>query len=413
MVKRRMGIMAFLLSLVLCFMPYFALAVSTTSAKEQIDTNRECSLTLSYRGGGVAASGKSVKLYQVAEVSANAKYTLTSSFAPTGLILNGIKTNGEWDVVRSTAEAHILAETIAPVRTAVTDGEGKVHFTGLEPGLYLASDVQMVRDDFTYLFDAALVALPGLHTDGIWQYHVSVTAKSEVLPPITTDEDIQYKVVKLWKGDGGRADRPSHIEIEIFRNGIGYEKKILSEENHWSYSWMAKDDGTKWEVVERNIPEGYTVTVDERKTAFVLTNTLTPDKPDIPDGPDGPQNPPKDPDDPQNPPKEPDDPQNPPEDIPPKEDDPDIPQDPQNPPEDPFLTLDDYDVPRDNKDFPKDPFLTLEDSDIPRDTKDLLDDSIQTGDTSNILLYMILMFVSGSILILLGITEKRNHHEEK
>ena len=420
MVKRRMGIMAFLLSLVLCFMPYFAMAVSTTSAKEQIDTNKESSMTLSYRGGGVAASGKSVNLYQVAEVSADVKYTLTSSFAPTGLILNGIKTNGEWDVVRSTAEAHILADAIAPVRTAVTDGEGKVHFTDLEPGLYLASDVQMVRDDFTCLFDSVLVALPELHTDGIWQYHVSVTAKSEVLPPITPDEDVQYKVVKLWKGDGGRTDRPSHIEIEIFRNDISYEKKILAEENHWSYSWMAKDDGTKWEVVERNIPDGYTVTVDERKTTFVLTNTMTPDIPDGPGGPqdppkdpddpqdppkdpddprdppkdpDDPQNPPKDPDGPQNPPEDPDDPQNPPEDIPPKEDEPDIPQDPQNPPEDPFLTLDD--------------------SDIPRDNMDLLDDSIQTGDTSNILLYMILMFVSGSVLILLGITEKRNHHEEK
>ena len=409
MVKRRMGIMAFLLSLVLCSIPCFALATSATNVKEQIDTGRECSLTLSYRGSGVAASEKSVNLYQIAEVSANAKYTLTSSFASTGLILNGIQTNGEWNVVRSTAEAHIIADTLAPVRTAVTDGEGKVHFTGLKPGLYLASDVQIVRDDFTCLFDSALVALPGLQTDGFWQYHVSVTAKPEVLPPIAPDEVIQFKVLKLWKGDGGNADRPSRVEIEIFRDGISYEKKILSEENHWSYNWMAKDDGAKWEVVERNIPKGYTMTVDERKTTFVLTNTLTPD------GPDGPQNPPKDPDDPQSPPEDPDGPQNPPKDpddpqSPPE--DPDAPQSPPEDPNDPQSSPEDPDAPQSP---PEDPFLILGDSTIPRDDMELLDaeDYPQTGDTSNILLYMIIMFVSGSILIFLGITEKRDRHEEK
>ena len=41
MAKRRMGIMAFLLSLFLCFMPCLALAVSTTEAKEHIDINKE------------------------------------------------------------------------------------------------------------------------------------------------------------------------------------------------------------------------------------------------------------------------------------------------------------------------------------------------------------------------------------
>jgi len=36
----------------------------------------------------------------------------------------------------------------------------------------------------------------------------------------------------------------------------------------------------------------------------------------------------------------------------------------------------------------------------------------QTGDTSNIVLYVILMIVSGSMLIILGIIGKRNAHEE-
>ena len=39
-------------------------------------------------------------------------------------------------------------------------------------------------------------------------------------------------------------------------------------------------------------------------------------------------------------------------------------------------------------------------------------DAPQTGDTSNIMLYVILMIVSGSMLIILGIIGKRNAHEE-
>ena len=39
-------------------------------------------------------------------------------------------------------------------------------------------------------------------------------------------------------------------------------------------------------------------------------------------------------------------------------------------------------------------------------------DSPQTGDTSNIMLYVMLMIISGSVLIILGVTGKRNEHEE-
>lgn len=87
-------------------------------------------------------------------------------------------------------------------------------------------------------------------------------------------------------------------------------------------------------VVERNIPSGYAVTLEERTTTFILTNTLNPDDP-------------------------------PPDDPPPDDPPPDAP-----PPDDP-------------------------------------PDSPKTGDSPHILLYAVLMYVSGVALILLGITGKR------
>ena len=166
-------------------------------------------------------------------------------------------------------------------------------------------------------FESALISLPGLGADGLWQYDIAVTAKGVPLPPVDTDSEISYKILKLWKGDSTGSTRPQKIEVEIFRNGESDRIVTLSEENHWSYSWTAPDDGSVWTVAERSVPAGYAATLDKRDTTFVLTNTLVPDTP-----PSGDNTPP-------------------------------------------------------------------------------------TGDTSNILLYMMLMFGSGISLVLLGITGKK------
>ena len=316
MAKRRVGLIALMLCVCLFRLPYAVSAASTTDAKEPIDTHQECALTIGYGYDGTPFPGQTVNLYKAADVSADFQYTLTAAFAPSQLILNGIQTNSEWDAIRTTLEAYILGNAIQPVATAVTDAEGKAHFAVPEPGLYFASAVSIVQDDLTCIFDSALVALPGLGTDGLWQYQISVNAKPQILPPITPDEKTEWKVIKLWKGE---AKRPQSVEVEIFRNGESYATVTLSEQNYWSYHWTAPKDGADWKVVERNVPSGYTMTVIQQETTFVVTNTY----------------------------------QEEPEPSPPK-----------------------------------------------------------TGDSANILLYTILLYVSGTMLVILGIAGKRNRHEE-
>jgi hypothetical protein len=239
-----------------------------------------CSLTVSYCYAETALSDAQVMLYRIAEVSAQPQYTLTQPFEASGLILNEIKTTGEWNVIRSTLEAHILASSISPDRTSVTNEDGQATFEALPTGMYLAILRQGAEAD--YRFDSALISLPGLGEDGRWQYQVSVNAKGEALPPVDSDEEKELKILKLWKGDEGRDDRPKSVEVEIFCNGTSYKKVVLSEENHWGYSWTAKDDGSNWTVAERNIPKGYTATVEERGASFVLTNTRIPTDPNPP-----------------------------------------------------------------------------------------------------------------------------------
>ena len=268
----------------LCLLPCRALAVSTADASQPIDPAASCTLTIRYAYDQVTFSELPVQLYQVARVSADFRYTLTEDFAPTGLELNGIETTGEWDVIRSTLEAHIVGSATTPAETAPTDAAGQAVFADLQPGLYFAVVPPVIRAEGTYLFHTALVAVPGLDPEGNWQYQVAVNAKAQFLPPVEPEETIEYKVLKLWKGDKNINQRPKSVQVEIFCNGESRETVTLSEETQWAYSWQAKDDGSVWKVVERNIPENYTVTVEDRQTTFVLTNTYEdPDNPKPPE----------------------------------------------------------------------------------------------------------------------------------
>lgn len=325
MAKRRLVITAILICLCLFLLPCNVSAVFTSDAVEPISTEQECTLTLLYSCNGQAFSNVPVKLYRVASVTSSAQYTPTSAFGVSGLNLNGIRTSGEWNVIRATLESHILANTIAADISASTDENGYAVIESLQPGLYLLSEMCVEDNGWSYAFDSALISLPGLSENGLWQYQITVTPKPTVLPPIGPDETIQYKILKLWKDEADKTARPQSVDVEIFRDGVSYQLVSLTEDTQWSYSWTAEKDGSDWMITERNIPSGYTVTVEERTTTFILTNTLGSEDP-------------------------------------PSED------------------------PKEEKPSPNSP---------------------KTGDSSNILFYTILMYVSGCLLILLGIVGKK------
>ena len=264
-----------LIVLVLYLLSCTAWAASTADATDPIDTDRSCTLTLSYACNTVPYPNQTVALYHIAQVSADFQYTLTSPFAACGLTLNGVQTQGEWNVIRSTLESLILGNQITPIKTAETDAAGQVQFADLAPGLYLSSAVQ--AEDCS--FAAALVALPDLDAGGSWQYEILVATKPTLTPP--QPEPLQFQVLKLWRGDEGSDKRPVSVTVDIYRDGDLYQTVTLSEGNNWSYRWSAEDDGARWQVVEKDVPEGYTMTVEQGKTTFTVTNILH-DRPNIP-----------------------------------------------------------------------------------------------------------------------------------
>ena len=131
MAQRRLGLIALLLCLCLCLLPCTVQAASTADAAEFIDPTRACTLNLTYRSTSAAYANVPVRLYQVATVSSDFNYTLTPAFVDSALVINGIQTTGEWNVVRSTLEAHILANSTPVSSTLTTDTNGKTTAYGI------------------------------------------------------------------------------------------------------------------------------------------------------------------------------------------------------------------------------------------------------------------------------------------
>lgn len=279
--KKRLGIFVFLLCFCLCLTPCKGRAASTTQATAPISPAQKGSLTLFYGYQDTVFADLPVTVYQIAQVSDDFQYTLTPSFASSNLTLNGIQTAGEWNVIRSTLESYLFANSVEPSAVGTTDQNGRISVSSLETGLYLVTVAAEIPAESNCFFDSSLISLPSLSADGTWSYQVTASAKAQFLPPVNPDETVEWSVLKLWKGDEGASSRPDSIEVEIFRNGERYETVVLSEENQWSYGWSAPDDGSRWTVTERNVPTGYTVTVEQRGESFVLTNTLqtAPEKP--------------------------------------------------------------------------------------------------------------------------------------
>lgn len=269
MVKR---IFALMLALCLAMLPCAANALSTADATEKLSLTQDCSVTAVYGSDGEVFSAAQVKLYKIADITDELQYVYTDDFAPCDISINGIQSNSEWNVRRTTFESHIAANGITPYAVDVTDDNGAISFPGLRPGLYMLSAVTAEKNGMRYYFDTALVALPGIDADTRkWSYDVQLTPKPDI--DIDDNGDVHYQVVKLWKGDSS-GSRPKSITIDILRNGVVMKTVELSNEHGWSYTWSAENDGAEWTVAEKNVPSGYKALVEKHSTTFVVTNSI-------------------------------------------------------------------------------------------------------------------------------------------
>lgn len=271
----RKNVLRWLCVMVFCCALFRPLQVNAVNA---LETERPCSLTLHYTQDGTGFSELDIRVYRVAEAFADGTFELVSPFSDYPVNIHGITSQKEWKDVATTLTAYIAADQVQPDRTETTDSDGTAAFAGLETGLYLVCGVVVENGTGTYQFDDFMVYLP-TPRDDTFEYDVEAKPKCTSFVPKT-----EYQVIKLWKDAGDSGARPVSITIDILKDGVLRETVVLSADNDWSYAWTASagDEG-KWTVAERDVPQGYQVTISENTTTFTITNTSTPEQDGPPD----------------------------------------------------------------------------------------------------------------------------------
>ena len=229
------------------------------------DSKQTCNLEITYSKNEVLFSELEIKIFRVADEN----FVKASPFENYPINVENIESQTEWSRVATTVSGYVNLDNIKPYKTSLTDNLGKVIFEDIEKGLYLVSGVVAEKNNKVYTFFDSMVFLPAVSESGN-SYDVNIKPKSVEI----SLEEKTFSVVKLWQDDSNSYKRPNAITVDIVKDGTVVDTVKLNSKNNWSYTFKTADIKSKWSVVEKNVPTGYTVTVTEKETAFVIINTF-------------------------------------------------------------------------------------------------------------------------------------------
>ncbi len=289
-------------------------ACSATASAANIETDTASSLTLTFAPNGEPAANIQYRLYRIASISADVKFTYTPTFADYPIAPVG-NTAEQWRNLAETLQGIISAEKIPADHTAQTDENGSFTLNGLPTGLYLITGDIFTKDGIVYTPQPFLLTLPHQNADS-WNYDVFADGKYEERPE---DEEITVHVLKVWH-DENTPDRPVGATVALYGDGVLYDTIVLEQSNNWRHQWTGLSARTVWTVVEVDVPDGYIVSVGRDNGLYGITNS-TPEDVESSTDPTGPTDPtvptdPTSPSDPYDPPTRP---------LPPPPDKPEIP----------------------------------------------------------------------------------------
>lgn len=254
-------------------------------AASGIDPAQPCSLTLFYTKSEDVFSELKIDIYRVADLHPNGVYRLLEPFSNYPIKIHGITSQQEWWETAQTVRNYVEANQIEAYQSQYTDQNGKAVFTDLETGIYMVKGTTAQSNDSMVVFHDFMIYLP---TPVGNDYDYSVEAK----PKCTQYElPTKYTVVKLWKDSDYSAERPNFVFVDIIKDGEVQNSVVLNSENNWSYSWEATDKDSSWSVIEKDVPDGYQVSISNNQSMFIITNSKTPVVPDDPDTPNTPDAP--------------------------------------------------------------------------------------------------------------------------
>lgn len=171
-----------------------------------------------------------------------------------------VSLNGDLQACANALVNYIKVDNLSADGHAVSGGDKRGYFNGLEKGLYLIS-VKPI-DDGTYVYSPQVTLV---NLDG----ELVVDLKYDRV--LKGSEPINLHVLKVWKNDNVDS-RPSSVEVSLLRDGVVYDKQELNKLNHFSFTWNGLDSTYTYDVIENNVPSGYTVGLSRSGNTVTVTN---------------------------------------------------------------------------------------------------------------------------------------------
>ncbi len=261
--------------LILCIAAVLMLLPTHSFAAGLIDTAARTSLTVSFTlEDGTPAPGVEFRLYKVADMSANGTITVADTFAGYAIDFTGME-GEDWNRLVTTLQGYIAADGIQPAYKAVTDAQGAAVFADLPIGIYLAEgDIYHAHRQFitpaAFIIDLPKRVIAEDGSGDIWKYDVTADCKPDEI--ISDAEEVEIEVLKVWKDDD-YSGRPGEVTIELYDGTELYDTVVLNKENNWKHKWTGLYGGTTWTVKEKEVPQGYTVVVEQQGNRMVVNNS--------------------------------------------------------------------------------------------------------------------------------------------
>ena len=256
-----------IITLIMCLV----LVVGTMSVAFAIDprdTSAETSLTITFAPEDTPAEGVEFRAYLVADVDEFCNMTVAAPFDNYSIDLSK-PTADTYRELETMLPGYIAADGIEVSYTATTDENGVAAFGSIPAGLYLVVGDTFEANRKIYEPTTGMICLPNRLEDESWEYDVEVTPKFESRPD---SEPIELDVLKVWD-DNNNEKRPESVTIELYENDELYDTVTLNKENNWQYKWDNLYAKRSWNIVEKDVPEGYTVKIETQGQRYVVTNT--------------------------------------------------------------------------------------------------------------------------------------------
>lgn len=218
-------------------------------------------LTINYGYNGVKFS-----VYKVGEYSVG-EYRLSEGFKGYSIDLN----KGEWKELGAALSGYISRDKISEDYSGVING-GKLKISGVTDGVYAIIGGIVIDGGIKYTPIVSLIDVRG-------NMVINIKHEEDV---VSENSSKSYTVRKEWYKDNDGV-RPSSIEVELLRDGKVYDTVVLNGGNNWEYKWDNLSTYNNWQVVEKDVPDNYGVSIVQVGEVVTIKNVYKDSEVGIPD----------------------------------------------------------------------------------------------------------------------------------